>query len=120
MSILATETERSAMNMLAQCLPFLEALNNMKMTAEDAFDVRQAEYNFQRIIDGKQNESLTMNGLPVTKAYLYVLVIWPEVQELMEFEWFREECILYQAFDEQKHLSSAYFVPLKRIIELEI
>jgi hypothetical protein len=48
----------------------------------------------------------------------YVLVLWPEVQELMDYKWFRAECILYQAFDDQKYLSSAYFIPLRRIIEI--
>lgn len=48
---------------------------------------------------------------------LYVLVRWPFVQDLMEAEWFRAECILYQSFDEQEHLDSAYFVPLNRLYE---
>jgi hypothetical protein len=119
MSILASQTEKRALNLLVQCLPHLEKLQDAKMTAEDAFDVRQAENNFHRIIDGKQDNPLTINCLPVTKPYLYVLVIWPEVQELMEFEWFREECTLYQAPYGQKYLSSAYFVPLRRIIEID-
>ena len=49
---------------------------------------------------------------------LYVLVLWPEVQELMEYDWFRKECILYNAFDDQEYLSSAYFVPYTRILEI--
>ena len=49
---------------------------------------------------------------------VYVLVHWPWVQDLMEYPWFRQECILYQAFDDQEHLDSAYFVPIERIIEL--
>lgn len=48
---------------------------------------------------------------------LYVLVKWPFVQDLMEEVWFRSECVLYQAFDDQEHLDSAYFVPLNRIYE---
>jgi len=48
---------------------------------------------------------------------LYVLVRWPFVQDLMEADWFRSECVLYQAFDEQEHLDSAYFVPLNRLYE---
>jgi hypothetical protein len=123
MSILAKKTESKVIRLLAQCLPYFDELANLKMTAEDAFDVRQAENNFHRIVKcnvRKQNEPLTMNCFPVTKAYLYVLVVWPEVQELMEYEWFRPECILYQAVSEQQYFDSAYFVPLKRIIEIEI
>lgn len=48
---------------------------------------------------------------------LYVLVKWPFVQDLMEQSWFRAECILYQSFDEQEYLDSAYFVPLKRLYQ---
>jgi hypothetical protein len=51
--------------------------------------------------------------------HLYVLITWPWVQELMEYNWFRNECILYQAFDEQQHLDSAYFVPIVRLSEIE-
>ena len=43
----------------------------------------------------------------------YVIVQWPESQELMEKEWFNEEAILDT---EGKFGSSAYFVPLKRVI----
>lgn len=43
----------------------------------------------------------------------YVLIQWPESQMLMEEEWFEEEAILDA---ECKFGSSAYFVPLKRIL----
>tara|TARA_Y100001938_G_C7851951_1_gene311250 strand:- start:62 stop:433 length:372 start_codon:yes stop_codon:yes gene_type:complete len=44
----------------------------------------------------------------------YILILWPEVQEYMEEEWFNKEAILYQAIrDEQEHLDSAYFIPEK-------
>lgn len=49
---------------------------------------------------------------------LYILIKWPFVQDLMTYEWFRSECILHQAFDDQEHLDSAYFIPLKRIYEI--
>ena len=48
----------------------------------------------------------------------YVLIVWPWVQELMEYPWFRKECYLMQGFDDQEHFDSAYFVPKKRIDEL--
>ena len=43
----------------------------------------------------------------------YVVVTWPDVQELMEQEWFDNEAILDV---EGKFGDSAYFVPLKRIL----
>lgn len=54
-----------------------------------------------------------------TTEDLYVLVRWPWVQELMEYDWFRQECLLHQAFDDQEYLSSAYFVPATRLMEIE-
>ena len=42
----------------------------------------------------------------------YVIVQWPEVQDLMEEKWFNEEAILET---EGKFGSSAYFIPLKRL-----
>ncbi|MGF7040093.1 hypothetical protein [Mucilaginibacter lappiensis] len=50
---------------------------------------------------------------------LYILVKWPFVQDLMEYDWFKSECLLYNAFEEQEHIDSAYFVPLKRIYEVK-
>lgn len=50
---------------------------------------------------------------------LYRLIRWPFVQDLMDYDWFREECILYQAFDEQEYLDSSYFVPVTRLQEIE-
>jgi len=50
---------------------------------------------------------------------LYILVRWPFVQDLMEYNWFRAECLLHQAFDDQEYLDSAYFVPVKRIVEVQ-
>lgn len=44
----------------------------------------------------------------------YVLVQWPDSQELMEKDWFEEEAILET---EGKFGSSTYFIPLKRMLE---
>ena len=49
---------------------------------------------------------------------VFVLIRWPFVQELMEYEWFRPECRLRHAFEDQEYLSSAYFVPLSRLLEV--
>jgi hypothetical protein len=43
----------------------------------------------------------------------YAIVTWPDVQELMDEDWFDEEAILET---EGKFGSSAYFVPIKRLI----
>lgn len=45
----------------------------------------------------------------------YVLVQWPESQEFMEEEWFEEEAILALG-SEDKTGSSAYFIPIKRVV----
>ena len=42
----------------------------------------------------------------------YVLVTWPESQELMEEEWFEEEAVLEV---EGKFGGSAYFIPKDRL-----
>lgn len=42
----------------------------------------------------------------------YTIVDWPEVQELMEEDWFQDEAILNNSDNAP---SSQYFIPLKRI-----
>jgi hypothetical protein len=51
---------------------------------------------------------------------IYILVLWPWVQELMEYNWFRKECFLHNAFDDQEYQESAYFIPVKRILEVQM
>jgi hypothetical protein len=101
MSTIASQTEIKVKGVLAKCLTYLDELSNLEMTAEDAFDVGQAKNNFRRIVEGYSyhGDIFTMNSFFVTKDHLYVLVRWPTVQDLMEYEWFRAECILYQAFE---------------------
>ena len=50
---------------------------------------------------------------------MYQLITFPEVQQYMEYIWFRSECYLVVAFEEQEHYDSAYFVPQHRIEEVE-
>ena len=67
------------------------------------------------------------NNAPIAKEYKmkkieyysneYILIAWPEVQDYMEEKWFRKECYLCQAFDDQEHIDSAYFVPKERVNE---
>lgn len=49
----------------------------------------------------------------------YVLVTWPEVQDLMGEDWFREECFLANPINEEQAWinDSAYFVPEHRLNE---
>ncbi|MET3981150.1 hypothetical protein ABIB62_003773 [Mucilaginibacter sp. UYP25] len=51
---------------------------------------------------------------------VYVLVLWPWVQDLMEYTWFRKECLLHNASDDQEYHDSAYFVPIKRMLEVQV
>jgi hypothetical protein len=48
----------------------------------------------------------------------YILVKWPEVQELMEKEWFQEEAILALGNKEITG-DSAYFIPKERMDKLQ-
>lgn len=48
----------------------------------------------------------------------YVLVRWPESQEFMECDWFRDEAILALGHEDQTG-SSAYFIPESRILTKE-
>lgn len=47
----------------------------------------------------------------------YVLVQWPESQDYMMEPWFQEEAILALG-SEDKTGSSAYFIPMKRYLEV--
>ena len=47
--------------------------------------------------------------------YEYVLVQWPESQVLMDYDWFDKETSLA---DFDKFGNSAYFIPMKRWLEL--
>lgn len=49
----------------------------------------------------------------------YILITWPESQEYMNYDWFRKEAYLLQAFEDQEHLDSAYFVPKGRYEEVQ-
>lgn len=121
MSTLAPHTEQRTIDILSQCLSYFELLAKLEMTAEDDFDAKQAENCLRRIIkDSKcdHSEVLIVNSVSVITEDVYVLIHWPWVQELMDYNWFRRDCCLHQAFEDQEYHSSAYFVPLSRIIEI--
>jgi hypothetical protein len=46
----------------------------------------------------------------------YILVPWPESQDFMEEEWFRDEAFLASGHEEDTG-SSAYFIPTFRSVE---
>jgi len=49
----------------------------------------------------------------------YILVLWPEVQDLMQYDWFDTECHLLNPLEDMEQYNSAYFVPKGRLQELE-
>ena len=46
----------------------------------------------------------------------YVLVEWPESQDYMEEDWFNEEALLALGCEDSVG-SSAYFIPIKRVLQ---
>lgn len=50
---------------------------------------------------------------------IYMLIKWPESQLLMDEEWFDTECHIADMSRDPEVGSSAYFVPVKRMIILE-
>lgn len=50
----------------------------------------------------------------------YEIVQWPEIQDLMDYTWFREECLLLNSEEQLEEFgSSAYLVPKERLMELD-
>jgi len=49
----------------------------------------------------------------------YVIVLWPESQELMEEDWFNECILVSSEYKDDWLRSSAYFVPEGRYIEAD-
>lgn len=46
----------------------------------------------------------------------YVIITWPDSQELMDEEWFDDECVLINEDPLLSQVgSSAYFVPITRL-----
>ena len=93
MSTLALQTDQKAKEVLAQCLPFFDELRNLETTAKDSHDARQAENILRRIIENNEHKPTGLTGInSVTAREMYALVVWPEVQDLMDYEWFQKEC----------------------------
>lgn len=63
----------------------------------------------------ENNTPEEVNTLLNNVSLAYMLVEWPESQNYMEEEWFNKEAVLALG-SEDRTGSSAYFIPLKRII----
>ena len=122
MSILAPQTEQRAIEILNQCLPYFDLLANLKMTAEDDSNAKQAENCLRRIIKDTKcepSEVLIVNSISFITEDLYLSVHWPWVEGLMRHEWFQRDCYMVKAFEGQDYLDSTYFVPITRILQID-
>jgi hypothetical protein len=80
--------------------------------------IGQAIHDCMGLSSSNPEEMLTIkaiNNLLDCAEKGYVLIEWPESQLYMEEEWFEEEAILALG-SEDKTGSSAYFIPIKRLI----
>ena len=121
MSVLAPHTEQRAIEILSQCLSYFELLSQLKMTAEDDLDAKQAENCLRRIIKDTKcelSDVLIVNSISFITEDLYLSVHWPWVEGLMRHEWFRRDCYVLKAFEGQDCLDSTYLVPITRIVEI--
>jgi len=76
--------------------------------------IGQAVFELLPPEDPENNESRqAVDNLLSAIEDSYILVKWPESQEYMEKDWFDKEAILET---ESKFGSSAYFIPLKRVL----
>ena len=89
----------------------------MTTNFEKAIEViGQALFKFLPVEDPAYNETRqAINNLLNASSYGYVLIEWPYSQEYMEEEWFEEEAILALGSEDITG-SSAYFIPIKRVI----
>lgn len=88
-------------------------MNNFEQAIEV---IEQAVFELLPPEDPENDETRkAINNLLEAAEEGYVLVQWPESQDYMEEEWFDEEAILVLG-SEDKTGSSAYFIPIKRIV----
>jgi hypothetical protein len=93
-------------------------MNNMKQTNfENIVEIiDQAVAELLPVEDSMHNETReSINKLLECAKVGYVLVEWPSSQEFMEEDWFENEAILALG-NEDVTGSSAYFIPIARII----
>jgi hypothetical protein len=93
-------------------------MNNMKQTNfENIVEIiDQAVAELLPVEDSMNDETReSINKLLECAEVGYVLVEWPRSQEFMEEDWFENEAILALG-NEDVTGSSAYFVPIARII----
>jgi len=78
--------------------------------------ISQAVFELLPVEDSTHDETReAVNSLISCAEKGYVLVQWPESQEFMDKEWFEEEAI-FCGGSEEKTGSSAYFIPIKRLV----
>lgn len=85
---------------MTQQTNFEQAMESIGQALFEMFDVNTPE---------------PVNNLLEAALNGYILVEWPESQKFMEEEWFQEEAILALG-SEDKTGSSAYFIPIKRVV----
>lgn len=81
--------------------------------------IGQALIDFMQLSKDNPKERKCLDAINNLLNYArdgYCLVQWDESQKYMEEEWFQEEAILDI---EEKFGPSAYFIPIKRLIEEE-
>jgi hypothetical protein len=49
---------------------------------------------------------------------LFVVVAWPYVQDLFDYDWFESECYLQLSEQESDVTPVSYFVPISRLLAL--
>ena len=84
---------------------------NFLFTSEES----QSEYVKafdKKKIDISREATTKMEGI-------YMLIKWPESQLLMDEEWFNRECHIADLSRDPEVGTSAYFVPVKRMVILE-
>ena len=78
--------------------------------------IGQAVFDYLPVEDSVNNDvRKNINTFLQCSLDGYVLIPWPESQSYMEEEWFEEEAVLALGV-EDKFGSSAYFIPIHRIV----
>lgn len=80
--------------------------------------IGQAIYDYMGLSSDKNKAEVeAVDALVSLASTGYTMITFPEIQDYMEEPWFKEECYLVQAFEDQPHFDSAYFVPIARVLK---
>lgn len=88
-------------------------MSNKKLTFDEIIQTISQDVDENTLGNPEINKQVKYFLNTVTDGY--VLVQWPESQEYMEEEWFNDEAILALGSEDITG-SSAYFIPIKRIV----